>query len=133
MACPPQDVTETELAILQVLWGGAPSTTRQITEVLYPGGGMSHYATVQSLLLRLQAKGLVAKRRGGKANVFAAAVRPEVVMGRRLSRLAKQFCMGSLSPLLTHLVKSRGLSPEERRQLRALLDELDRRRTRKPS
>ena len=132
MACPPQDVTETELAILQVLWRSDPSTTRQITEVLYPGGTMSHYATVQSLLLRLQAKGLVARSRRGKANVFAAAVQPEVVMGRRLARLAKEFCKGSLSPRLTPLVKSRGLSAEERRQLRQLLDALDRRRPRPP-
>ena len=132
MACPPQDVTETELAILQVLWRNEPSTTRQIMDALYPGGGMSHYATVQSLLLRLRAKGLVKRTRDGKANLFAAAVKPEVVMGRRLTRLAKQFCQGSLTPLLSHLVRSRGLSPGERRQLRELLDELDRGQARKP-
>ena len=35
------DVTEAELAVLEVLWHKGPSTVRQITDVLYPGGGAS--------------------------------------------------------------------------------------------
>jgi predicted transcriptional regulator len=126
MACPPQDITETELAILEVLWKKGPRTTRQITGVLYPRGTFSHYATVQSLLLRLEDKGLVTRDREARAHVFAAALAREEVLGRKLGRLAERFCKGSLSPLLTHLVKSKGLTAEERRQLRALLDEADR-------
>jgi BlaI family penicillinase repressor len=35
---------------------------------------------------------------------------------------------GSLSPLLTHLVEGQGLSESERRELRTLIEKLDRRR-----
>src|SRR2546421_606061 len=75
MARTPQDVTDTELSILHALWGEGPATIRRLTDGLYPGGGTSHYATVQKLLERLEAKGLVRRDRAGPAHTFAAAVR----------------------------------------------------------
>jgi len=39
MARTPQDVTDAELAVLQVLWDQGPCTRRLLTDQLYPGGG----------------------------------------------------------------------------------------------
>ena len=39
MARTPQDVTDAELAILEVLWELDSATIRQITDNLYPHGG----------------------------------------------------------------------------------------------
>jgi BlaI family transcriptional regulator, penicillinase repressor len=125
MARTPQDVTETELSILQVLWEEGPATIRRLTEVLYPGGGTSHYATVQKLLERLEEKGCVTRQRRGPAHTFAAAVGRDELIGRRLQAVAEQLCGGSLTPLLTHLVRARRLSARQRQELRALIDELD--------
>ncbi len=47
------DVTDAELAILKSLWELGPSTIRQLSDRLYPGGEAAHYATVQKLLDRL--------------------------------------------------------------------------------
>ena len=126
MARSPQDVTETELAVLQVLWDRGPATIRQITEVLYPGGGPAHYATVQKLLDRLEGKAYVARDRRPAAHTFTATVGRDELIGRRLQAVAEQLCGGSLTPLLTHLVRARRLSPQERQDLRDLIDELDR-------
>jgi predicted transcriptional regulator len=127
MARSPQDVTETELAVLQVLWDQGPATIRQITDLLYPEGEAAHYATVQKLLDRLEAKGFVTRDRTPPAHAFAAAVGRDDLIGRRLQAMAEQLCGGSLTPLLTHLVKARRLSPRERQDLRDLIDELDKR------
>ena len=127
MARTPQDVTETELAVLQVLWDRGPATIRQLTDVLYPDGGPSHYATVQKLLERLESKGFVARDRRPAAHTFAAAVGRGELIGRRLQAVAEQLCGGSLTPLLTHLVRAQRLSAQERQELRHLIDELDRR------
>ncbi len=127
MARSPQDVTETELAVLQVLWDQGPATIRRITDLLYPEGGPAHYATVQKLLDRLEAKGFVRRDRTPPAHAFAAAVGRDDLIGRRLQAMAEQLCGGSLTPLLTHLVKARRLSPRERQDLRDLIDELDKR------
>jgi predicted transcriptional regulator len=125
MARTPHDVTDTELAILQALWDEEPATIRQLTDALYPGGGASHYATVQKLLDRLESKGFVARRRSGPAHTFTAAVGRDELIGRRLEAVAAKLCGGSLTPLLTHLVRARRLSARERQQLRMLIDELD--------
>ena len=53
---PIKDVSDAELSVLQVLWDRGPATIRQITDVLYPGGGDAGYATVQVLLNRLENK-----------------------------------------------------------------------------
>jgi predicted transcriptional regulator len=125
MARNPQDVTDTELAILQALWDGGPATIRQLTELLYPGGGTSHYATVQKLLERLEAKGCVQRHRLPLAHRFVALVERGDLIGRRLEEMADKLCGGSLTPLLTHLLRGRRLSARERAELRALIDELD--------
>src|SRR5438876_4990247 len=125
MARTPQDVTEAELAVLQALWEGGPATIRRITDLLYPEGRTSHYATVQKLLERLEAKGCVRRDRSAGAHVFAAAVGRDELIGRRLQSLAEKLCGGSLTPILSHLLQSRPLSAAERQSLRSLIEELN--------
>ncbi|MFO0841216.1 MAG: BlaI/MecI/CopY family transcriptional regulator [Gemmataceae bacterium] len=125
MARTPQDVTEKELEILQVLWEQGPATIRQITDVVYPDGDTAQYATVQKLLERLEEKACVRRQRATPANIYSAAIGREELIGRRLQDMAEKLCGGSLTPLLTHLVRQRRLSARERRELRDLIDELD--------
>jgi predicted transcriptional regulator len=125
MARTPQDVTDMELAVLQQLWDQGPRTIRQLTEALYPGGGTPQYATVQKLLERLESKQFVRRDRSGAAHTFVAVVAREELIGRRLQDMAEKLCGGSLTPLLTHLVRTRRLSPAERQELRHLIDESD--------
>lgn len=125
MARTPNDVTDAELAVLQVLWDAGPATIRRITDALYPQGGVSKYATVQKLLERLEADGHVRRERAGAVNVFAAAVGRDDLIGRRLRTLADKLCGGLLTPLLSNLIQSRPLTAEERQSLRTLIDELD--------
>ena len=121
----PQDVTEKELAILQVLWERDEATIRQITDVVYPQGDTAQYATVQKLLERLEAKGFVQRKKTLPANLYSATVGRDELIGRGLQDMAAKLCGGSLTPLLTHLVRQRRLSARERRELRDLIDELD--------
>lgn len=120
------DVTDAELALLQSLWEREPATIRQLVERVYGQDGTSVYATVQKLLDRLEAKGCVIRDRTGPVHEFRAAIGREELIGRRLRAVADALCGGSLTPLLTHLVEGEGLSVQERQELRALIDRLDR-------
>ena len=51
--------------------GGDPG---QVADTLYPGGGESHYATVQKLLERLEKKGFVRHERREGILVFEVTV-----------------------------------------------------------
>jgi BlaI family penicillinase repressor len=131
MARTPQDVTDAELAVLQVLWDQGPVTRRQITDVLYPGGGPAHYTTVQKLLERLETKRFVTKQRGGAVLTFRAAVGREELISRRLRDVAEKLCGGSLTPLLLNLVRADSLSDRELQELQALINDLSRQAKRK--
>ena len=125
MARPPQDVTDAELAVLEVLWTDGTVTVRQITDQLYPNSKSSQHATVQKLLDRLKTKGFVARDRSVWPHVFSASIERQELIGRRLRKTAEKLCGGSLNPLLTHLIRDTGLSKGEREELRNLLDDLD--------
>jgi predicted transcriptional regulator len=118
-----QDVTESELSLLQMLWDRGRCSTRQLTDVLYPQGGASGYATVQKLLERLEAKGLVSRDRSLFVHTFTAAADRDELIGRRLRALADKLCGGSLAPIVSHLARNRGLSAAEREALRALIED----------
>ena len=118
-------VPDAELSVLKVLWERGPAPIRDITEILYPGGETSHYATVQKLLDRLQDRGCVARRREGRINVYSATVERADLIRERLREAADKLCEGSLSPLLTHLVDPGRLTSEEIQTLRDLIDRLD--------
>ena len=119
------DVTDAELAVLQVLWDQVTATIRQITNVLYPQGTTAHYATVQKLLERLEKKGCIERDRNAAIHLFCATITRDQLIGRRLRNMADQLCEGSLTPLLTHLVGADVLSGEERQQLRELVNRLN--------
>jgi predicted transcriptional regulator len=127
MARTPQDVTRAELAVLGVLWNEGAVTIRRLVERLYPGGGVSKYATVQKLLERLEADGYVERRRDAAAHTFKAVIARDDLIGQRLRSVAEQLCGGSVTPLLTHLVRTQKLSARERAELRALIDAMDNR------
>jgi BlaI family transcriptional regulator, penicillinase repressor len=125
MAIP--DVTEAELGVLRRLWEEPGSTIRQLTDHLYPGGGAAHYSTVQKLLERLETKGCVKRQAGGGAggggaHRFVATVEREELVDGRLKAVADKFCEGSLTPLVTQLVRAGKFTPDEIRELRALIE-----------
>ena len=128
MARPPaEDVTNTELAILEVLWDRGETTRRQIVDVVYPGGGDAHYATVQNLLGRLERKGFVRSSREGNVLVFTATIDRDELIRRRLQGLADKLCGGAAAPLIMNLVRSQPLSAAEIEQLSTFLREQRRR------
>ena len=132
MARTPQDVTDTELAILQILWDQGPSTRRQITDVLYPRGDPAQYATVQKLLERLEGKGFVAaKNRGQGVLTFTVSVDRDELISRKLQEMAAKLCGGSMTPLLMNLVRAQPLTDHQLDELRSFVEDLRRRTKRK--
>src|SRR5262249_6172339 len=125
MARTPQDVTDAELAILQVLWNQGPATRRQLSDQLYPGGSPAHYTTVQKLLERLEAKRYVVSDRKTPVVTFAASVSRDDLINRRLQDVAEKLCDGSVTPLLLSLVRAGKLSARDLQTLHDLIGELN--------
>src|SRR5215210_1673829 len=122
MAREAQDITEAELGLMQRLWEVKRASIRQLTDALYAAGGPAQYATVQKQLERLEAKGFVRRDRSLYVHVFSPGVDRDELIGRRIRAMAEKLCGGSLVPILSHLARSKGLSPTERKALRDLID-----------
>lgn len=133
METPRRDVSDMELEVLQVLWDSGPCTIRHLTDTLYPGGGPPKYWTVQKLLERLEEKGYARRDRSEAAHTFTATVGRDEMIGQRLRDVAEKLCGGSLTPLLTHLMRTRPLSAQERQELRQLIEGMDKGPERKKS
>ncbi len=82
----------------------------------------------RSCLIVWNRRGLSSETGPRRCTCSEAAVNRDELIGRRLRAVADSLCGGSLSPLLSHLVDDRGLSDAERRELRGLIEKLDRKR-----
>lgn len=123
MARQKETVTKTELAILECLWSRERARIRDIAESLYGNYTSSQYATVQSLLERLEKKGFVRRDRSSHAHQFSPNIERPTFLGQQLQEIADKVCDGSLTPLLLTLAEKVQLSDEERQQLLRLIDE----------
>jgi BlaI family penicillinase repressor len=121
MARPTPDVSDGELAVMQVLWDRGISSIRQVTDLVFPKGSAVHYATVQKQLERLESKGFVSRDRSLYVHRFSAAVPRDELIGRRVRAVVDKLCGGSLVPLLSHLAHAPELTDAERKLLRDLI------------
>ena len=120
-----REITDAELAVMRQLWRRDEATIRELTDALYPDGGHSHYATVQSLLDRLQSKRFVDREKIGRINRYRASISRAELARRRLRATADALFDGAMAPLLTHLVDNSDLQTDEISALRDLIDGLD--------
>lgn len=118
----PAEVTETELAILDVLWERGPCQIRDIVEALYPQHTPALHATVKSLLERLTEKGFVECDRSRFAHTFSPRITREAYVGQQLQKLADSHFDGSLAPMLLTLIDRVKLSRKEREAIRKIID-----------
>ncbi|QDT98731.1 BlaI/MecI/CopY family transcriptional regulator [Gimesia aquarii] len=114
-------VTDTEFAVLRVLWQNGKETARRITEEVYPNCTASDFATVHSMLKRLEAKGAVKRDRSTHPHGFAAAVTESDIAGLKLAELADQLSDGSMAPFILHLMEAQKLSQEDADAIRKML------------
>lgn len=121
MARKPAPVTETELAIIEVLWNHGTSTVREIVDGIYGKHTPALHATVKSLLDRLAAKGFVSCDSSGFMHRFAARVSREDYVTQELERLAESHYGGALMPLLMSLVNKVRISRKDRDAIRKII------------
>jgi BlaI family transcriptional regulator, penicillinase repressor len=118
-------VSETELAVLKVLWEKEQGTVRELQAILRDQGRNWAYTTVQTLLNRLEQKGVVASDKSSLAHVYRSVVSRDRMLQQRLSDLADELCEGTASPLMLALVEGARFTPEDIDQFRKLLDQLE--------
>lgn len=116
-------ITDGELSILQILWDRNEAATREIAAEIYGEVTDPKVATIQKLIERLEAKGCVTRDRSERAHRYRAKVTRDKFLRSRLKALADRLCDGALAPLMSTLVRSKGLSKNDFAELRKLIDQ----------
>lgn len=128
----PPTIPDSELDVLRVLWDRSQGTVREILETLQASGRTWSYATVATLLDRLETKGMVTSDRRELAFVYRPAIAAQDVRRKRVDNLVEKLYQGEPGLLVLHLLKSHPLDADQAQQVRALLDEMTGGTSRKP-
>lgn len=111
-----------EMEVARALWDLGEATVGQVFESLSARKEID-YATVQTYLRRLETKGYLRTRLQGRAKVYRAKVGAGQIIRETVDDLVDRLFDGETLGLWQHLINQRGLSPEETRELRSLLDQ----------
>jgi predicted transcriptional regulator len=111
--------TDSELAILRVLWTRGASTVRQVAEALDREAG---YTTVLKLLQIMTEKGLVVRDESERTHVYQAAYTEDQTQRQLVSDLLDRAFDGSAAKLVLQALASNKASPQELDEIRKLLN-----------
>ena len=113
-------VSPAETEILRLVWQLESATVQDICEALSADRSIT-YATVQTVLRRLEKKGYVKHKVKGKAHLFSAALKPEDVIKRTVGDFVMRLFGGDPLPLMLHLADHSKLKADDIERLKKLI------------
>ncbi len=114
-----------ESEILQLVWRLGSATVQDVCDTLAKERSVT-YATVQTLLRRLEKKGYIGHEVKGKAHLFHPAAKREDVIRRTVKDFVDRLFGGDPVPLLLHLADRSKLKAEDIKRLKELIEESNR-------
>jgi predicted transcriptional regulator len=120
-------LSEAQLEIMDLVWEGGEVT---VTDVWTALARRRQWArnTVLTLMDRLEKKGWLKRRADGQTHYYTAAVPRAKTLGGVVRRLVDAAFAGSAEALVLALLEGRGVTDEEARRIRRLIDEATRAR-----
>jgi predicted transcriptional regulator len=118
----PPAVSPAETEVLRIVWQLGKATVQNVCARL-PAKRKITYATVQTLLRRLEKKGYLKHDTQGKAHVFFAAVKSEDVIKRSVSDFLDRLFGGDPVPLMQYLAEHGKIGAEDIGELKQLVSE----------
>jgi len=109
--------TDSERAILEVLWDREEASVREVTDELSKARPVA-YTTVLTMLGILSRKGLVHHRAEGRAFIYRPAITRSEARSTALRNLLTQFFGGSPEVLAQHLLSEHEVDLSDLKDLR---------------
>lgn len=110
-------LTDAEHRIMEVLWARGSATVAQVAEALAGKDGTA-YTTILTLMRILWAKGYLARRKDGRADVYRPRVNRNTAARNAVGQLLAKFFAGSPGELVLSFLRDEALSPEDLQTLR---------------
>ncbi|MHC5060685.1 MAG: BlaI/MecI/CopY family transcriptional regulator [Planctomycetota bacterium] len=113
-----------ETEILRLVWEKGSATVQNICDML-PRRRKITYATVQTLLRRLEKKGYIRHETVGKAHVFGPAVKQDDVISKAVGSFLDKLFGGDPVPLMQYLAKHDKITAADVEDLKKLTSKGD--------
>lgn len=116
--------TESELEILTILWENGPSTVREVNAAMNKRRKVGYTTTLKILQIMFEKK-LVLRDEKQRSHKYSANIEKNAIQNRLIDKMLDSAFGGSTGKLVLQALGNHKASPEELRQIRELLDKLD--------
>ena len=115
-------LSQSQREIMEIVWDRGEVSAVEVREILSTKRDLAKN-TVRTLLDRMEEKGWLKHREDGRTYLYSAAQPREASIGQKVLEVVEHVCGGSPEELVTALLDYRGLSPQELKRIRTMLDE----------
>ncbi|WP_323814223.1 BlaI/MecI/CopY family transcriptional regulator [Cellvibrio sp. NN19] len=112
-------LSDSEWALMKILWDKAPASANQIAE-LTP---QWHLKTVRTMLIRLQKKGAITHELVDGIQHFQPVYERDYCESSATQSFMQRVFDGALTPMIAHFTRQQKLTDEEKKALIALLQD----------
>lgn len=117
-----QRLSSLQLAILRVLWARGRASIAEVQAAVDSKRKLA-YSTLATVLKRMEAKGVVRHVAEGRTFIYEPLVDADAVGHSVVASLVETVFAGSPAELVSHLLESHEVEPEELARIQALIDE----------
>ena len=114
-------LSESQLEIMHAVWDGREVSVTDVWTALAARRAVARN-TVLTLMDRLVKKGWLSRRADGPTHLFTAAVPRTATLGQVVHRLVDAAFAGSADALVLALLEGRGVTDEEAKRIRQMID-----------
>jgi BlaI family penicillinase repressor len=115
------DLSEFQLAIMQVLWDRGEATATDVQRALH-GSRRAAVTTISTMLQRLEKRGAVTHRAEGRGFVYLPAVAEHEVRRTMLKDVVRHLFRGDATEVVSQVLSARDLREGDIERIQALLD-----------
>ena len=123
-----QKPTDSELAILQILWANGESSVREVNNQLNEQN-MSNkeigYTTTLKLMQIMLDKNLVSRNTDSRTHIYSAAISESETQGKLLNQFVDATFRGSAMKLVMQALGNHKASSEELDEIKALIEKIE--------
>lgn len=100
-----KNLGELEAAVMSIIWDKGEASVQDVKDALEPTRPLA-YTTIMTVMSRLSEKGMLNRRKEGRAYLYTPADSQEKVAGSLLRALVRRFYDGAAVSAIAHLLES---------------------------
>jgi predicted transcriptional regulator len=113
-------LTPAQREIMELIWDRGEVTVAEVRAALATKRDVARN-TVQTMMVRLEARGWLTHREAGRTFVYSAGRLRKASLGAKVSQMVDRWFAGSPEEMVTALIEYRGLTADEADRIREMI------------